>query len=324
MTRTGMTNREMLAGRGNETHEYAQDESATDRLRKLTTTDVISVELVSAFAGDRDMTEDEKALMRVQQDHRGSAFFSDLLFAISHHYFAPEIAEAQWKKVLAHKQVLSRELGRNVRMTVATLDHLSNFSSEIKSITLISEAYVSEIANLSMRDGLTGIYNQSSCYELLELEVRSHRRYGAGVSLILLDIDDFKSVNDQYGHLEGDRILIELARTMRDQVRDSDICCRFGGEEFVVILPFTSRTAEACGIAERIRAKATRITCGGKGITISAGVAVCEKSTTSPRALIEKADRALYRAKTGGKNQVVLGTMQLAARSKNDSRQRPS
>jgi diguanylate cyclase (GGDEF)-like protein len=141
--------------------------------------------------------------------------------------------------------------------------------------------------------------------------------------MILLDIDDFKSVNDHYGHLEGDRILIELARTMREQVRDSDICCRFGGEEFVVILPFTSSAAEACGIAERIRAKATSITCDGKGITISAGVAVCEQSTTSPHALIEKADRALYKAKTGGKNQVVLGAIQLTARSKNDSRQRP-
>ena len=307
MTRTGMTKREKMAGRGNKTHESAQDESATDRLRKLTTTDVMSVELVSAFAGDRDMTEDERALMRVQQDHRGSVFFSDLLYAISHHYFAPEIAEAQWNKVLKHKRVLSRRLGRNVCITVATLDYLSIFSSEIKSITLISEAYVSEIANLSMRDGLTGIYNQSSCYELLELEFRSHRRYGAGVSLILLDIDDFKSVNDHYGHLEGDRILIELVRTMREQVRDSDICCRFGGEEFIAILPFTSSAAEACAIAERIRAKATSITCGGKGITISAGVSVCEQSTTSPHALIEKADRALRRAKTGGKNQVVLG-----------------
>jgi diguanylate cyclase (GGDEF)-like protein len=144
---------------------------------------------------------------------------------------------------------------------------------------------------------------------LVELECRSHRRYGAGISLILLDIDDFKLVNDRYGHQEGDRILIELAKTLTEQVRDSDICCRLGGEEFVVILPFTSNQAEACDIAERIRRKATSITCGGKEITVSAGVAVCDHATPSPRELIEVADRALYRAKRGGKNQVVLGVV---------------
>ena len=293
--------------------EYAKNESDTDRLRKLTTTDVISVELVSAFAGDREMTEDERALIRVQQDHRGSEFFSDLLYAISHHYFAPEIAEALWNKVLLHKNMMSERLGRNVRITVATLDYLSNITSEITSPTLISEAYVSEIANLSMRDGMTGLYNHSSCYELLELELRNHRRHGIGLSLLLLDIDDFKSVNDRYGHQEGDRILIQFAKTMRAQVRDSDICCRFGGEEFVAILPFTNDPAEACEIAQRIRVSAMSINCG-TGITISVGAAVCDHTTTSARALIERADRALYEAKLGGKNQVVLSVVQPTAR----------
>jgi GGDEF domain-containing protein len=204
----------------------AQEESSADRLRRVTTPSAVSVELVSAFAGDRRLTEAERALIRAHRDGRGEVFFSDLLYAVTHQYFAPKIAEALWNKVLVHKHMMSEKLGRNVRIAVATLDYLSNMTGDFPSPTLISEAYVSEIANHSMRDGMTGLYNHSTCYELLELEFRGHLRYGAGVSVILLDIDDFKLVNDRYGHQEGDRILIELARTLEEQVRDSDICCR--------------------------------------------------------------------------------------------------
>ena len=267
----------------------------------------MSVALVSAFAGDRDMTDSERATVDKQIATRGGVFFSDLFYAISHHYFAPEIAETLWDEVLQHKHLMSEALGRNVRIIVATLDYLSNVTAEIISPTLISESYVTEIAALSMRDGMTGLYNHSSCYELLELEFRSHRRYGTGISLIMLDIDDFKLVNDRYGHQEGDRILIELAKIITEQVRESDICCRFGGEEFVSILPFTNSSAEAFEIAERIREEVMTLACGEGGITISAGVSVCDQRASSPRALIESADHALYRAKRDGKNRIALG-----------------
>lgn len=296
-----------MMGGSNENHpEHARDESDADRLRRTITPDAMSVELVSAFAGDREMTEAEGDLLRTLEDDRGSVFYSDLLYAISYHYFAPELAEDLWNKVLLHKRMISDRLGRNVRITVATLDYLSNIQSELIAPTLISEGYVSEIANLSMRDGMTGLFNHSSCYELLELEFRRHRRYGAGVSLLLLDIDNFKVVNDRDGHQEGDRILVQLARILRKQTRESDICCRFGGEEFVVILPFTNDSGEACEIAERIRANVESRSRGGHRITISVGVALSDHATTSPRALIERADRAMYKAKKGGKNQVVL------------------
>lgn len=286
--------------------EAAADASSADRLRRATAPDVLSVELVSAFAGDRAMSEAEQALIGRQQVERGELFFSDLLFAISHHYFAPDVAEALWDKVLEHQRLISGKLGRNVRITVATLDYLSNITSTLSTPTLISEAYVSELANLSMRDGMTGLFNHSSCYELLELEFRSHRRYGVGVSLLLLDIDEFKSANDRSGHQAGDRILVELAETMVDQARDSDICCRLGGDEFAVILRLTNDPKEACDIAERIRAKVSSISCGGRPIAVSIGVALCDHLANSPQALMERADQALYQAKLEGKNRVFL------------------
>jgi diguanylate cyclase (GGDEF)-like protein len=281
-------------------------ESGGDRLRRSASPDAMSVELVSAFAGDRTMTDRERARVDELLEARGNVFFSDLFYAISHHYFVPELAEALWGQVLRHKHLMSEALGRNVRIIVAALDYLSNVTDEIEFPTLISEANAAEIAKLSMRDGMTGLYNHSSCYELLELEFRSHRRHGAGLALILVDIDDFKLINDLCGHQEGDRILVELAKTLTEQVRDSDICCRFGGEEFVAILPFTRNLAEAYEIAERIRESATTIICGERRLTISAGVAACDRIICSPRALIESADRALYRAIRGGKNRVAL------------------
>lgn len=279
------------------------------RLQRSWDPDELPVELVSAYAGDRALTMAEGVHLRTQRERRGSAFFSDLLYGVSHHYFAPELAEDLWHAVLEHKHLLSEQLGRNVRMTVATLDYLSNVTEALTSLTLISEAAISEIASLSMRDGMTGLFNHTSCYELLELEFKSHRRYGAGVSVILFDIDDFKAVNDAHGHQAGDQILIDVAKTLAEQVRDSDICCRFGGEEFVAILPFTSDPREAQQIAERVRVAVANSTWQGRSVTISAGVASCDHQTTEPEALIDKADRALYAAKRGGKNRVeVSGT----------------
>jgi diguanylate cyclase (GGDEF)-like protein len=286
--------------------ELAKTESKADRLRGTTTPDTISVDLVSAFSGDRDMTEAEKDFIRELKESRGNVFFSDLFYAVSHHYFAPEIAEALWINVLSHKQLISRCLDRNVRITVATLDYLSNIRDDLTAPTLIGEAYVSEIANLSMRDGMTGLFNHSSCYELLEVELRQHRRFGGGVAFLLLDIDDFKSVNDRYGHQEGDQTLVALAKTLTAQTRESDICCRLGGDEFGVILPNTNAPNEIFEVAERIRTKVASIPRRGKKIAVSVGIALCNDATASARKLVKGADSALYKAKMNGKNRIVL------------------
>jgi diguanylate cyclase (GGDEF)-like protein len=284
----------------------AAQEEELDRLRETLSLDALPVELVSAFSGDRPLSATEAIRLRELRRSRGKGFFSDLLYSISHHYFAPEVAEGIWNEVLAHKSLMAAKLGRNVRVAVATLDYLSNLKGQVASFTLMSESHVADIVSLSMRDGLTGLFNHSSFFELLELELKNHRRYGLGAALILLDVDDFKSVNDSWGHQEGDRILVELAGMLGTQTRDSDICCRFGGEEFAVILPFTHDAREAFEIAERIRVGATKIVSHGRAMAVSAGVASCDGSSQTAHALVERADRALYRAKRSGKNAVVV------------------
>jgi diguanylate cyclase (GGDEF)-like protein len=284
----------------------AQPRKETDeaRLRGLLSPDALTVDLVSAFAGDRPLSEEESRVLIDVEERRKDLFFTDLLYAVTHQFFAPAVARPLWCDILRHKYMLSKTLGRNVRITVATLDYLSNFTKDILSSTVINEDYIARIADLSMRDGLTGLFNHTSCHEIIELELKTYLRYGTAVSLILADIDDFKKVNDQHGHQEGDRVLVELAGIIRTSSRESDIGCRYGGEEFVVILPSTD-TSEASEVAERIREGATAILVGDLPFTVSFGVASCDPHTITAHALVEKADQGLYQAKQGGKNKVV-------------------
>lgn len=273
------------------------------RLRRAVARDAIPVDLVSAFAGDRPMTDAESARIRDLGNRNGPALYSDLLFVVSHCYFAPDVAADLWHLLLAHKFRMSERLGRNVRMTVATLDYLSNIAGAETSFTLMSEARVAEIVTGSMRDGMTGLFNNTTFHELLEVELERHRRSGLDMGLILLDIDDFKSINDRFGHPEGDRVIVALAGILRNETREADLCCRIGGEEFAVILPVID-SREATRMAERITRGSREIKSEGRALTISAGVATCEGPNQTATNLVQRADQALYQAKRAGKNRV--------------------
>jgi len=279
------------------------EENDADRRRGILDDNALSVDLVSAVAGDRLLTEAEKHRLDDLKKSRGLRFFSDLLYSITHQFFPPEIAEDLWAEILQHKNHLSTVLIRNVRTVVAALDYLSNITGNMCSPTLVGEAVIEEIVELSLRDGLTGLFNHTYFFQQIDLEVRRSVRYGAIVSLMLIDIDDFKGVNDTYGHQEGDRILAAMGRTLMRMARDSDICCRYGGEEFAVILPLTN-VRKAGVIADRIRGKMAEHLPDGQTVTVSIGVASCGKMTRTCRDLVENADAALYHVKRSGKNRV--------------------
>ncbi len=281
------------------------EETDADRRRGLLADKALSLDLVSALAGDRPLTEAEKNFLADLEMSRGLRFFSDILYSITHQYFSPEVAEELWTDVLRHKHALSKTLGRNVRVAVAALDYLSNITGNMVSATLVGEAHIHELVGLSLRDALTGLFNHAYFYQQVDSEAKRYVRYGSLVSLVLIDIDDFKAVNDTYGHREGDRILAAMGITLVHLARDSDICCRYGGEEFAVILPLTD-THEAGVIANRMRLDLTERVHDGRTVTVSIGVASCGKETTTYQSLVEKADAALYQAKRSGKNRVVV------------------
>jgi diguanylate cyclase (GGDEF)-like protein len=160
-----------------------------------------------------------------------------------------------------------------------------------------------ELEVLSVTDRLTGLHNRRKLDEVLEEELVRCRRYGQAFSVIMMDIDHFKRINDSHGHHVGDTVLQEMARILRERTRDADALARYGGEEFVIICRHSSLDG-AVETAERIRTAIAGNEFPGVGhATASFGVAACCEGDTSEN-LLERADAALYRAKGAGRNRV--------------------
>lgn len=166
---------------------------------------------------------------------------------------------------------------------------------------------VTGVRNLRHRadhDPLTGLYNRYAFQNQLDEEIRRIDRYGGSFSLIMLDLDYFKTVNDRYGHDVGDQVLRRVSALMQEEVRDPDIITRWGGEEFMILLPETD-IDNAIVLAERIRTRIAETDFEGPdGVTISLGLAGSHAGE-SEEMLIRRVDRALYRAKASGRNRAV-------------------
>ena len=203
-------------------------------------------------------------------------------------------------------------------LTVAT-SHQSGFSEEnLQTVRLIANHGVVVVDNailyaiteqLAITDGLTGLFNHRYFKGELRKEVERCRRFGLILSVMVLDIDFFKSFNDTYGHPQGDVLLRTIADIIRSNVRDVDFVARYGGEEFAVIL-LEADQATASEVAERVRANVAKqvFVVDGTEVskTISIGLSTCrEKEKLDPVALFQSADDALFRAKDQGKNRVV-------------------
>ncbi len=161
------------------------------------------------------------------------------------------------------------------------------------------------VQELAVTDSLTGTATRRYASERIDEEVARARAYGISLTFMMIDIDDFKAVNDMHGHLVGDSILCEVARRVRHEIREVDMIGRYGGEEFMVLAPQTGR--EGAGIlAERIRRgvaeQPVRAYDETLQVSISVGVAIFPQDADTAQALIEAADKALYAAKAGGKN----------------------
>ena len=175
---------------------------------------------------------------------------------------------------------------------------------KIAEYSALLEHQNTELAALATTDGLTGLLNQRVFAERLAEEFLRARRYGEPLSLIVLDVDRFKSYNDSFGHLAGNGVLRELAEVLRGHARETDLVARFGGEEFALILPHTE-AAEAVTLAERLRAALEEAAWSAPyQITASLGVCALTPEMADADALVACADAAMYRAKAGGRNRV--------------------
>ena len=172
----------------------------------------------------------------------------------------------------------------------------------------VEVSYHEEIYRMTIVDGLTGTHNKRFFLEFLDREMARCMRYGRPLSLVMFDIDHFKAVNDQYGHLTGDHVLKEICRRLNQRIRREELLARYGGEEFAAVLPETGR-AGAMEFGEQIRQIVARDPFEFEGdrmpVTISVGIAVLDGQPIDAANFIKIADENLYKAKRGGRNKVI-------------------
>jgi len=155
----------------------------------------------------------------------------------------------------------------------------------------------------AVTDKLTGLYNKHYFNETFKKEIARAAKFKRPTGLIIFDIDNFKSYNDTYGHPEGDKLLAEMGQVLKNTVGAIDTTCRYGGEEFVIVLPET-KPEHTQAVAERIRAAVDGKDFPNRKTTISVGCVTCMNSSVSPEFMLKEADRALYKSKHLGKNMV--------------------
>jgi diguanylate cyclase (GGDEF)-like protein len=206
--------------------------------------------------------------------------------------------------------VLSVARGADTPFTPAARD-LFHYLCVQAAISIENADLHQLVRRQAVTDELTGLFNHRHFQEVMTAEVERARRYGDDLALIMLDLDNFKDVNDAHGHMQGDLVLREIGRVLRDTVRDVDEAARYGGEEMAVILPQTDLEG-AFRFAERVRVRIEQLALprvdgdGTVRITASLGVAALSGGRSADRDdLVAAADAALYRAKRSGKNRTV-------------------
>jgi two-component system, cell cycle response regulator len=188
--------------------------------------------------------------------------------------------------------------------SISALDMLAPWAA----VQVLHAAELGLMRHLAERDGLTGLHNRRGFDQQLDAEIARFERYRRPFALIMMDLDHFKKVNDQYGHEGGDEVLRRVGEIIQSSLRDVDVAARFGGEEFAILLPETDKS-DAVAIAERIRQRveAADIQAAGQRIkvTTSAGVCAMPERNVEPGNIVRTADQLLYEAKRTGRNRVM-------------------
>ena len=280
----------------------SRKDSATLQLIRSGSETHIDFDFVVEEAGERPMSLAKRALHQQVRNARGQRFYADLLFALVHQSYGASEAESLWYDLLKHRDRLEAQLGRRVGVAVAAVDLLSNIRRRLERPTLVPEADLAETTKAATHDPLTGLWDRGTFQVFIEHEMRRAQRTRQPMSLIMIDVDQFKAYNDTNGHPAGDRALQKLATVLGDEIRGIDLLSRYGGEEFALVAPATSKL-QAVQLAQRIRRRFRR-SFAREGLTVSLGVASLADDANSVRSLIQAADEALYHSKHTGRDRV--------------------
>lgn len=249
----------------------------------------------------------------------GDNTYSELLHILTHLNFSGSESHHHWMAILKHRDEMASALKKPVDFRVAMADYFIDLNRKMRHPKMIEIQVYERTAASSITDELTGLYNYRFFMASLKRELNKVQRLVSNLSIILMDIDNFKQFNDTFGHLAGNKILSKLGKIISFEVRDMDIPCRYGGEEFAIILPHTDKFGARI-LSERMRVSvASAKLPGGRNITISAGISSYPSDGSDPQQLVERADQALYQAKALGKNQTFLYSMERRAAERCDT-----
>lgn len=262
---------------------------------------VLGDELLEALArhsDTRELSPELESVLALRQHH----VYSDALWSLILVRYDADRARDYWRELLAHREELRHFLGRDVGLRVASIDYFVNIAGELGSPRIIHPGILEQLQSEATRDPLTGLGNRRIYREQLGIELSRAARYQTVFVIGVFDLDNFKSINDTYGHASGDRILRQTAQIISNSIRKTDLVTRWGGEEFVVLMPQTNLEGGR-EVAERIR-RTLESELGAMGVTVSGGLASYPADGADEASLFAHADRALYRAKAEGKNRI--------------------
>lgn len=253
---------------------------------------------------DRDHGALDRGLVELAEAH-GDDVYRSLFHRAAHLWFEADEARQHWRELVGHWRGLDTKLGTPQDLRVALVSYFIDVARRFENPTVIEMQMLEEARDLAYRDGLTGLFNYRYFRESLALEISRSERYGAPLSLVMVDVDDFKAFNDEHGHEAGNRALCDIGAALSESVRPVDVAVRYGGEEFTLLLSSTPKVGAQL-TAERVRARIEEIFAERGALTASFGVATYPADAVVGDRLVRCADRALYLAKATGKNRVAL------------------
>lgn len=267
------------------------------------------LDIFEQFANDdARLIEEVRALIRQE----GKGVYSYIFQILTNLDLHPDEADKHWHEIISHSKTLSGIMGREVNLRTVVCDYFCSINKSLHNPKIIEIHLFEKAAKSSTFDNLTGLLNRNAFDETLKRETSRAKRHDSNLTLLFLDLDDFKGVNDTLGHLAGDEVLRKVAQLIMTEKRSEDIAARYGGEEIAVLLPETSK-ADGWLIGERIRkiVEDTAISFEGKRVkmTLSGGLASFPIDANDDLTLLKHADLAMYRAKSFGKNNISFYSM---------------
>lgn len=269
----------------------------------------INIKLIEVLAGDSKGTSSNLKLIKQYKNEMGNAFYVEVIYFLTH-MFIKEASEAKevFQRIVIHKKHIESKLKRRISIQVATLDYFRGQKTVMSDSTIIKEAQITSIAKSAVTDPGSEAFDKRILLHDLDIMIKHIKRYGGVFSVLFIDVDELKRINDNYGHVSGDKVIEKIVAVLLGHRREADTVYRFGGDEFVMLLPECAKqNAETIALKLYKGIRNTSFKVGDTTVAIAASIGVSffnRSNVENVKALLEVADRALYRAKRTGKEKI--------------------